>query len=33
YMFKKYQYYLFLAALFLLHSAQLLSDIDWWRVG
>ncbi|HEL1477099.1 TPA: quorum-sensing system DWW-type pheromone, partial [Streptococcus equi subsp. equi] len=23
----------FLAALFLLHSAQLLSDIDWWRVG
>ncbi|HEK9278801.1 TPA: quorum-sensing system DWW-type pheromone, partial [Streptococcus equi subsp. equi] len=24
---------LFLAALFLLHSAQLLSDIDWWRVG
>ncbi|HEL0874907.1 TPA: quorum-sensing system DWW-type pheromone, partial [Streptococcus equi subsp. equi] len=29
----KYQYYLFLAALFLLHSAQLLSDIDWWRVG
>ncbi|HEK9284540.1 TPA: quorum-sensing system DWW-type pheromone, partial [Streptococcus equi subsp. equi] len=21
------------AALFLLHSAQLLSDIDWWRVG
>ncbi|HEK9338870.1 TPA: quorum-sensing system DWW-type pheromone, partial [Streptococcus equi subsp. equi] len=25
--------YLFLAALFLLHSAQLLSDIDWWRVG
>ncbi|HEL0719191.1 TPA: quorum-sensing system DWW-type pheromone, partial [Streptococcus equi subsp. zooepidemicus] len=26
-------YYLFLAALFLLHSAQLLSDIDWWRVG
>ncbi|HEK9115215.1 TPA: quorum-sensing system DWW-type pheromone, partial [Streptococcus equi subsp. equi] len=25
-MFKKYQYYLFLAALFLLHSAQLLSD-------
>ncbi|HHY6269134.1 TPA: quorum-sensing system DWW-type pheromone [Streptococcus equi subsp. equi] len=24
---------MFLAALFLLHSAQLLSDIDWWRVG
>lgn len=32
-MFKKYQYYAVLVTIFALNVSNLLSNVDWWRVG